>query len=501
MTSYSNLLLTPAEMREIDSAAIASGIPGVALMDAAGLAVAQAVAQRWEPRSVVVLCGLGNNGGDGFVAARYLREWGWPVRLALLHDTSATTELPVLSADAAHHARLWGHDFASAYEVPIHAGDLVIDALFGTGLVRPLQGRVRALLEKVATLGCEVCAVDLPSGVDGRTGEVLGYAAPARLTVTFCRKKTGHVLLPGRDLCGELVVADIGIPEAVLQAQLAARLWENHPGLWWPAWPRAQTQGHKYSRGHVLISGGAHMTGAARLAALAAQRAGAGLVTVAAPLAVWAIYETALTSAMVVPLAEPDDFSALLADARHNTILLGPGGGVGAHMQAQVLAALATGRPVLLDADALTSFQHEPERLFAAIRGPCVLTPHQGEFDRVFPGSGDKLSRARDAAQQSGAVVVLKGSDTVIAAPDGRACVNTNAPATLATGGTGDVLAGMITGLLAQGMAPWVAAAGAVWLHGAAAASYGPGLVADDLPHLLPAVLRSLDEFRPGSGG
>lgn len=485
MAADLRILLDPAQMRAADKAAIEAGIPGIALMDAAGLAVAHAVAARWAPRPVRVLCGPGNNGGDGFVAARYLADWGWPVRLALLG------ELTALDGDAAHHAALWRGVTDGFDPLRIEPGELVIDAIFGAGLARPLEGAALAVLHQVAMAGCDICAVDMPSGVDGATGQVLGYAAQARLTVTFFRKKPGHVLLPGRDLCGELIVADIGIPGAVLPA-IAARTWENDPALWLARWPWPQNGGHKYSRGHVLVAGGARMTGAARLAAMAAQRIGAGLVTVAAPQPAWAVYATTLTSAMVLPLAGADDFPAMLADERRNTILIGPGAGVGAATRDQVTAALATRRAVVLDADAITSFRDAPRSLFASVRGPCVLTPHEGEFGRLFPGGGDKLSRARDAAAQSGAIVVLKGSDTVVAAPDGRACINSNAPPTLATGGTGDVLAGMIAGLLAQGMEAWAAAAGAVWLHGAAAATHGPGLVAEDLPALLPRMLRQL---------
>jgi NAD(P)H-hydrate epimerase len=324
----------------------------------------------------------------------------------------------------------------------------------------------------------------------GDTGEALGAVAAA-LTVTFFRKKPGHLLLPGRALCGEVVVADIGIPPSVL-AQIVPDTFENDPGLWVAALPRPHEGGNKYARGHALISGGYPMTGAARMAARAAARAGAGLTTIAVPEIALSIYAAALTSIMVQPLAAPEDFDLLLADRRFSALLIGPGAGAGEETRARVLAMLGTGRPTLLDADALTAFADEPTALDRAIIGPCVLTPHDGEFRRLFDPTGDKLTRARAAARRSGAVVVLKGSDTVITAPDGRAVVNANAPPTLATAGSGDVLSGILLGLLAQGMEPFLAAAAAAWLHGAAAATFGPGLIAEDLPDLLPGVLRRL---------
>ena len=234
------------------------------------------------------------------------------------------------------------------------------------------------------------------------------------------------------------------------------------------------------------------MTGAARMAGRAAARAGAGLTTIAVSEIALPIYATALTSIMVRPLAAPKDFDHLLGDRRISAFLIGPGAGVGEETRARALAMLATGRPTLLDADAITSFQDDPPALDRAIVGPCVMTPHEGEFRRLFDPTGDKLTRTRAAAHRSGAFIVLKGSDTVIAAPDGRAIINANAPPTLATAGSGDVLSGIVLGLLAQGMEPFLAAAAAVWLHGAAAAAFGPGLMAEDLPDLLPRVFRRL---------
>jgi ADP-dependent NAD(P)H-hydrate dehydratase / NAD(P)H-hydrate epimerase len=481
MSPDDNALLTPAEMADADRAAMARGVAGTVLMESAGRAVARAVADRWLPRPVSVLCGPGNNGGDGFVAARHLAEAGWPVRLGLLGQRSS------LKGDAAHHAELWKGSVEPLGPALLDGAALAIDAIFGAGLSRPVDGVARDVIEALGQRRITSIAVDVPSGLDGATGEVRGAAAPAAVTVTFFRKKPGHLLLPGRALSGEIVLADIGIPAAVLGA-IAPKTHENGPALWLDAYPWPRPDTHKYQRGHALIAGGAVMTGAARLAARAAQRIGAGLVTLAAPAAAWPVYAASLTGVIV----RPEDFAALLADVRRNTLLLGPGLGADEATRAWVLAALATKRAVVLDADALTAFAATPATLFAAIKGPTVMTPHEGEFARIFKLEGDKLARARAAAAESGAVVLLKGSDSVIAAPDGRAAINANAPPDLATGGSGDVLAGLVAGLLAQGLDPFRAAAAACWLHGDAAHDFGPGLIAEDLIDRLPGALRRL---------
>ncbi len=478
-------LLAPEEMARADAYAVAHGCSEARLMAAAGQAVADAVLRRWPARPALVLCGPGNNGGDGFVVARALAEAGWPVRLGLLGERSA------LKGAAAHHAAQWRGPIEAPQPNLLEGAGLVIDALFGAGLARPVSGAAAEVLAAAAGSGAAIVAVDVPSGVDGATGAVRGVAAAADLTVTFFRKKPGHLLLPGRQLCGETVVGEIGIPPDALAA-IAPQTHENGPALWLAAYPWPRLDSHKYRRGHVVVAGGDTMTGAARLASRAALRLGAGLVTLAAPEAAWPVYAAALTSVIVRPIGGAVDFAALLADQRRNSVVLGPGGGTTPELREKALAALATGRAVVLDADAITVFGDAPATLFKAIAGPCVLTPHEGEFARVFEFRGDKLARARAAARRSGAVIVLKGADTVVAAPDARAAINANAPPELATGGTGDVLAGMIAGLLAQGMEPFAAAAAAVWLHGAAGEAAGPGLVAEDLIEVMPGVLRGL---------
>ena len=460
-------LLTPAEMGRVDAAAVAAGTPVAWLMERAGWAVARAVAGRFAPCRVLVLAGPGNNGGDGVVAARFLRRWGWPVAVAAV----GAWPLEWDGARVAFSVRA------------VARADLVVDAVFGAGLTRDVEPPVLEALRAAR----RVVAVDVPSGVDGGTGQVRGGAVAAALTVTFHRRKPGHLLLPGRALCGEVVLADIGMP-AVADAAVPARAWVNRPGLW--RLPELGFDAHKYTRGMVTVLGGAAMTGAARLAALAARRAGAGLVTVAAVAGGGDLYRTGEPGTIVSDATLAD----LLADQRRAVWVCGPGLG-GEAAAAALPALLAAGRQVLVDADGLTACAGAPERL----RGAAVLTPHAGEFARVFgPVGGDKPDAARRAAAATGAVVVLKGADTVVAAPDGRVAINDSAPPWLATAGSGDVLAGVVAGLLAQGLEAWEAACAGVWLHGRAGSHAGEGLVAEDLPAALPA---ALGEARAGSAG
>lgn len=478
------IVLTVAQMNAADRLTMAAGTPGSLLMQHAGEAVVRELVRRWTPRPVAILCGPGNNGGDGFVVALRLAQSGWTVRVALLGQIDG------LRGDAQHHAQRWTGSVEPLTPHVIDDAELVVDCLFGSGLSRRLDSQVTDTLTGATRRGIPIIAVDVPSGVMGDSGEDLGAAA-AVCTVTFATKKPAHLLLPGRDLCGDIVVADIGIPQAVLDS-LSIDTWENTSGLWREKLPQLHAVGNKYSRGHALLYGGYPMTGAARMAARAAARIGAGLTTIAVPDKAFAIYASALTSIMVQPLSQDQDFAALLKDPRYTAFSIGPGAGLSDATRERALALLQTGRPVVLDADAISVFSSRADELFQAIRGPCVITPHDGEFKRIFDASGDKLTRARRAAHRSGAVVVLKGADTVIAAPDGRAIINGNAPATLATAGSGDVLGGIILGLLAQGMDAFAAAAAGVWMHGASAAEFGPGLLAEDLPDLLPGVLKRL---------
>jgi NAD(P)H-hydrate epimerase len=481
-------LLTCAEMARADAAAVRRGVASERLMEAAGAAVADVVRARFAKQPVTVLCGPGNNGGDGFVAARLLAEAGWPVALYLLGRAEA------LKGDAKLNAERWRGAVKPLEVGAVADAGLVIDALFGAGLTRPLDGVAADVIKQVNERAMACVGVDVPSGVHGDTGEVMGAAPRCQFTVTFFRRKPGHLLLPGRTLCGETIVADIGIPPDVL-AEIRPACHENGPALWGAQFPWPRLDGHKYDRGHAIVVGGSTMTGAGRLAARAATRVGAGLVTVASEAAALPIYAADRACVLTVSLDAPNAFDSLLADKRKNAVLLGPGNGADLKTQARVRAALAARKSCVLDADAITAFADEADVLFRAILSPCVLTPHEGEFRRLFKMDGDKLTRARAAAKASGAVVLLKGADTVIAAPDGRAIINTNAPPTLATAGAGDVLSGIIVGLLAQGMDAFAAACAGAWLHGESASVFGPGLIADDLPEMLPKALRALREF------
>jgi hydroxyethylthiazole kinase-like uncharacterized protein yjeF len=454
-------LLTPQETAVADRTAIAMGTPVATLMENAGRAVARVVRRRFSPCRTLVLCGPGNNGGDGYVAARVLAGWGWPLAVAPL--------APAKAAAAAAAARWRGPN------VPFNATEvarsgLVIDAVFGAGLARDLDPAVIEVLQAAK----RVVAIDVPSGLDGETGQPRGFAPQAALTVTFFRLKPGHKLLPGRTLCGETHLADIGLPAAVLDT-VQPRCWLNNPNLW--TLPSPMPDSHKYSRGHLGIVGGAAMTGAARLAAAAARRGGAGMVTIAA-LGSADVYRTGDPGLLVTDRG----IATLLEDERRHVWVCGPGLGLDG-AQGILKLLLDRGRSVVLDADALTACTRQPQLL----RGAAVLTPHAGEFSRVFgPPGPDRIAAVRAAAAETNAVVLLKGADTIIAGPDGRVAINDTAPPALATAGAGDVLAGLIGALLAQGMPAWEAACAGAWLHGQAAALVGQGLIAEDLPPALP---------------
>jgi hydroxyethylthiazole kinase-like uncharacterized protein yjeF len=478
-----DLLLSIDEMVRADAMTIASGTPGCVLMERAGTAVVDAIQRRWQPGRVSVLCGPGNNGGDGFVVARLLQEHGWTVRAFSFSDRD------LLRDDAAIMAGLWQGDVAPLASAPLVEVDLMVDAVFGAGLSRPLDDDTAAIL---GSFSCPCVAVDMPSGIDGNTGQCLGIAPRASLTVTFCRAKPGHLLMPGRSHCGELVIANIGIDDAIVTS-LDAKQGRNGPATWAPDFPWPALEGHKYRRGHLaVVGGGIASSGAARLAARAGLRVGAGLVTCAVPPSAVTTYAAHLTSVMINPIADAAALAAWFGDRRITACVLGPGQGVSDETCAAVLTALESQKPLVLDADALSVFSSGPKLLMDALHERCVLTPHEGEFARLFDRTGDRLQDVRSAARRSGAVVLLKGPDTVIAHPAGRALINDNAPPFLATAGSGDVLAGLIGGLLAQGMPTFHAAAAGVWLHGKLGVEGGPGLIAEDLPDLLPMVLPRL---------
>jgi hydroxyethylthiazole kinase-like uncharacterized protein yjeF len=493
-------VLTTTEMERADRLTITAGTPGFALMMSAGQAVAEAAMGLVEEGPIMVVAGCGNNGGDGFVAAAELAARGRDVSVILLCERDS------LQGDAALAARGWKYPVLPFNPQAIGKPALIIDALLGAGLNRPVKGDPLEMIEAINANGAPVLAVDLPSGINGTTGAVMGAAINAVETVTFFRRKPAHLLMPGRKHCGRVRVADIGIDPRVLD-EIRPHTFENVPQSWQKFFPVPDIDGHKYARGHALVlSGEPASTGAARLAARGALRAGAGLVTVASPRDALVVNAAALTAIMVRAVDTPVEFAEMLGDRRLSSVVIGPGAGVSERTRDFVHTALSAKRGLVLDADALTSFAEAPERLFESIKASedahVVLTPHEGEFPRLFsdisnkhPGRS-KLERVRDAAERAGAVVLLKGPDTVVASPDGRASIASNAPPWLATAGAGDVLAGMIAAFLAQGVPAFEAACIGVWMHGEAAREAGPGLIAEDLPEVLPAVFRRLyDEF------
>ena len=480
-------LITAEESRQSDQATIAAGIKGETLMENAGKAVSALITQEYKPVNTLVVCGTGNNGGDGFVVARMLKEQNWNVKVAIVGDVqkiSGDSKLAKSKWDAAG-----GESSVFSQDMLRSSCQLVVDAILGTGLSRAIDGDARDVITAISASGIPVVAIDIASGINADNGTIMGVAIRAAHTVTFVRPKPGHVLLPGKAHTGQLSVYDIGITTP----KITTHFYLNGPDVWKNRFPFPNAESYKYTRGHsVVVGGGMSMTGAARLAAIAALRSGSGLVSIASQPDALPIYAMTMLSVMVKAIENLSQLSTLLEDKRITSVLIGPGGGVSEQIREQTLLILKEKKPCVIDADAISAFAASPKQLFAAIEGPVVLTPHEGEFTRLFPVSGTKPQRAREAAKQSGAVIVLKGNDTVIASPDGRVAINANAPVWLATAGSGDVLAGIITGLLAQGMPAFEAAACAVWIHGEAANHFGPGLIAEDLAGAMPSVIRQL---------
>ena len=473
-------ILTVAEMQAADRTAIAAGTPGPELMERAGEAVTLEITRRYTPVPTAIYCGPGNNGGDGYVVARRLRAEGWDVWIEAAAEPSAD--------DARQAAGLWDGPVTPLGQSG-RTPRLIVDALFGAGLSKPLSGEAARLARASDRHACPVVAIDVPSGVHGDRGAPLGDAFHADLTVTFHRRKPAHVLQPARGLCGQVVVTDIGLGET------PSALYENGPEFWERRFPWPSPSAHKAMRGRlVVVSGDAWSTGAARLAARGGLRIGAGLVTVLSPPEALRSNAAHLEAIMLAPFDSEQDLERLAEDV--DAAVIGPAAGVGDDTQSNVLALARTGAALVIDADALTSFRHDPEELFDALDRDDVLTPHPGEFERIFPGllgrSPDRITATREAARTAGSVVILKGPDTVIASPDGRAAVNLNGTPWLATAGSGDVLAGFTGGLIAQGMDSFEAACAAVWIHAEAGRDFGPGLIAEDLPGLAPSILRGL---------
>ncbi len=488
MCDDENILLTPKQMAKADALAIKGGVPSIDLMENAGQVVAEQILASYQKCNVLVICGPGNNGGDGFVVARLLKQQGWQVELALFGNKST------LKGDAKINADRYEAEIKILHPNLINNADLIVDALFGTGLDRNIEGDLAHFIDLVNKSGLPVVAIDIASGIDGETGQVRGIAIIAKQTVSFFKPKLGHYLLPGREYCNQLHIADIGIVESVLQ-KIEVSTWLNSPNLW--TLPKRNPLNHKYDAGHcIVISGDELHTGAARLAARSALRIGAGLVTLAGEKSALLVHANHLSSIMLIEAKTANELSNILLDKRFNSIVIGPALGVGSRTQKLVLAALNSSASMVIDADGMSSFSKNPQILFDAIKaksyGEVVLTPHMGEFAKLFDINDiSKVKKARLAAKISGATIVLKGADTIIATPNGKVAINNNAPPYLATAGSGDVLSGIIGGLLAQGLSAKKAAMAGVYLHGEAGSAFGgQGLIADDLPSLLPFVLR-----------
>lgn len=489
-------ILTCGQVRAAEQLAVQAGVSLWELMRRAGHACADVLHAEFPHGRVVVLAGPGNNGGDAFVAAQRLVDLG---RNVSLYELGAGVERTAEGAEASRH---WTGGHLPLEDLRLAADDVVLDGLFGAGLSRPLAGDSAFLAEQVNASGARVVAIDVPSGVNGDTGVLPGTAIRANVTVTFCVKKPAHVLQPAASHCGEIVVAQIGFGPFIAEAG-GDRLNENTPELWAATlrWP--EPGGHKHTRGRLaVVTGPLNSTGAARLAAQAGLRAGAGTVRMFCPPSALIVVATSVTLPLVSSFSDVRELVSLTEEVQ--AVVIGPAAGVTAATRAHVEALAKAGRTLVLDADALTVFKGEVETLRGLLQAPAVLTPHTGEFDRLFPGllkqAPNKVEAARTAAQLAGAVIVLKGSDTVVAAPDGCAVANTHATPFLATAGTGDVLAGAIGGLLAQGLDPFNAACAGVWMHGDAGLRAGPGLTAEDLDPALRDVVAALYKARPRAG-
>ncbi|MDP3495393.1 MAG: NAD(P)H-hydrate dehydratase [Hyphomonadaceae bacterium] len=488
-------ILTCDEVRAAEQRAVEAGISLWALMQKAGQACADVLHAEFPEGRVVVLAGPGNNGGDAFVAAQRLRDLGRNVWLYDLAPTQQRTPEGINALNALTGAR------QPLEDMRLTPDDIVLDGLFGAGLSRPLSGEAAFAAEQVNASGSKVVAIDVPSGVNGDTGAIPGPAIRANVTVTFCAKKPAHVLQPAASLCGEVIPAEIGFGRFINDA--AHALHENAPALWANAlrWPEATS--HKHQRGRLaVVSGGLANTGAARLAAHSGLRIGAGLVTLLCAPSALIVAASSVTAVMTSSFAGPDDLVA--QTERSSAIIIGPAAGFTDATRANVEALCRAGRRLVLDADALTVFADQADHLRAILPAASILTPHTGEFERLFPGllggSVNKVEAVRTAAHRIGATVLLKGADTIIAAPEGRAVVNTHATPFLATAGSGDVLAGIVGGLLAQGLTPFDAARAAAWLHGDAGFRVGPGLTAEDLDASLRETVRNLYETTHPTG-
>ncbi|MBL41089.1 MAG: bifunctional ADP-dependent NAD(P)H-hydrate dehydratase/NAD(P)H-hydrate epimerase [Rhodospirillaceae bacterium] len=489
MDKYKNQygVITPKDMYDFDNKSIKLGITSLELMENAGRAVSDNIRKNYKKSHVLVICGNGNNAGDGFVVAKNLREANWPVKVMLINDT-------VFSKDTSSMLERWGKNDLIKYSIDeIYSAEIIVDAIFGSGLNRPLNSFNLEVVSSINASKAKVISIDLPSGVNGETGDILNSAVIADSTVTFIRKKIGHLLLPGKQFCGEVYVENIGTQKSIIE-NFKFNYFENNPNIWSKGIKLPNLYSHKYQRGFSVInSGKLGSTNAAKLAAESALRIGSGVVAICCVRECINSFTASKSSLIIKESNNIVQFIQTISDPRCTAVLIGPGNGINDHTYNCVIEARKLMKPCVIDADAISVFKNKPNVLFDIIDQDCILTPHEGEFERIFPNlKGNKIERVKEASKISGAIIVLKGSDTLISSPDGRVIINSCAPPTLATAGSGDVLAGIILGLLSQGTDPFLGTAAAVWIHSISARLFGFGLIADDLVDLIPKVLNTL---------
>ncbi len=478
-------VLRTSEVRDLESQAVQEGTPVKALMERASAVIVEEILAHFSIRPTLVLCGPGNNGGDAYGVAVKLLEIGWPVEVMTVLPANSKT-----SNEAAYFKEKYKKKPLSP-DTSLDAFELIIDGIFGTGLKKDLSADLQVLIHKINLLSLPVISVDIPTGIDSDTGEIRGASLHAKMTVTFNYRKPGHLLYPGKLSCGEVILKDIGLGKA-----RSPMIFVNHPELWFDDFPIPGPLDHKYHRGHALLFGGEEFTGATQLAALAARRAGAGLVSIACTERTHPIYALSTPGTITSVIRSFEEWEALLKDERKNALLLGPGLTPSPETKKTVLAALKTKRRIVLDAGALKAFlPDDVNALFSALHDQVVLTPHEGEFKEIFGTlSGSKIERALEAANKSGGLIYLKGADSVMATPQCHVLLQDNAPPWLSTAGTGDVLAGLILAFLAQGASPLHACGMASWIHGESAHHAGFGMIAEDLLDHLQNALQGIPD-------
>lgn len=464
-------ILTAEQMYRADKETCAKIMPEIQLMENAGFAAACQIARNYHKCPVLVLCGTGNNAGDGLVVARILQQWGWPVEVALTGQEERMSPCAKINAEKFNGFKRQ-LSFKRLEKMKKNGG-LIIDAIFGIGLSRPVQDDIADFFRAVNESNLPCVALDIPSGIHADTGEVLGASLYCDMTITFCRPKIGHFLYPGKEYVGELVVCPIGIPDEIVR-QNRPSFYENTPELF--SLPESSPYHHKYSKGATLIRAG-KMCGAARLAALANRRAGSGLTAVSCTTQAYPVFASDTAGTVIQTADTAQDFSEHVNSSKISAVVIGMGADKKDDTKAFLHLIAASEKPFVADAGALPFIKGIKKRSHG------VITPHAGEFTRLFPElkGKNKLVQALTAAETLGCTVVLKGADTIIASAKGTVAINSVSNFDLATAGCGDVLDGIIGAMLAQGLPPFEAACAGVWLHSRAAEKAGKNMIAEDI--------------------